>query len=465
MELQSNPQLLWFIGIYAILMVSVGIYMSKKVSNSADFILAGKSLGPIVLMGTLLATWTGSGSISGGETSVAYSFGIIPSLLLMIPTVIGIFILYIIAPKIRAFGKYTISGILEAKYGSTARNIASVIVILAYVGIVSYQMTGLGFILNITTGMSVELGTIIAAILIIFLAMIGGLRSVSQTDAISGFLMVGGLLITVPIIISVAGGWDTIVSNVPESHLTSTGGLTTIQLMGYLIPSLFLLLSDQNMYQRLAASNSDRSSKKAAISWLIVMLLISPAISIIAFTSRSLFPDIDPGMALMATTTALPLGVGGILLAAAAAFIITTGNSYLLSAATNMTYDVYGKYINKHPSDKQQLLMTKAFIVVLGVISFLLISFFPTVLEVQMYSYTVYGAGITPAILAVFFWKRVTAIGGISSMIAGVITTLVWELVLQTPFEINSSVISVPVAIIVLIIVSLVTQKHSNVQS
>lgn len=465
MELQSNPQLLWFIGIYAILMVSVGIYMSKKVSNSADFILAGKSLGPIVLMGTLLATWTGSGSISGGETSVAYSFGIIPSLLLMIPTVIGIFILYIIAPKIRAFGKYTISGILEAKYGSTARNIASVIVILAYVGIVSYQMTGLGFILNITTGMSVELGTIIAAILIIFLAMIGGLRSVSQTDAISGFLMVGGLLITVPIIISVAGGWDTIVSNVPESHLTSTGGLTTIQLMGYLIPSLFLLLSDQNMYQRLAASNSDRSSKKAAISWLIVMLLISPAISIIAFTSRSLFPDIDPGMALMATTTALPLGVGGILLAAAAAFIITTGNSYLLSAATNMTYDVYGKYINKHPSDKQQLLMTKVFIVVLGVISFLLISFFPTVLEVQMYSYTVYGAGITPAILAVFFWKRVTAIGGISSMIAGVITTLVWELVLQTPFEINSSVISVPVAIIVLIIVSLVTQKHSNVQS
>ncbi|MFC4389166.1 sodium:solute symporter [Gracilibacillus marinus] len=465
MELQSNPQLLWFIGIYAILMVSVGIYMSKKVSNSADFILAGKSLGPIVLMGTLLATWTGSGSISGGETSVAYSFGIIPSLLLMIPTVIGIFILYIIAPKIRAFGKYTISGILEAKYGSTARNIASVIVILAYVGIVSYQMTGLGFILNITTGMSVELGTIIAAILIIFLAMIGGLRSVSQTDAISGFLMVGGLLITVPIIISVAGGWDTIVSNVPESHLTSTGGLTTIQLMGYLIPSLFLLLSDQNMYQRLAASNSDRSSKKAAISWLIVMLLISPAISIIAFTSRSLFPDIDPGMALMATTTALPLGVGGILLAAAAAFIITTGNSYLLSAATNMTYDVYGKYINKHPSDKQQLLMTKVFIVVLGVISFLLISFFPTVLEVQMYSYTVYGAGITPAILAVFFWKRVTAIGGISSMIAGVITTLVWELVLQTPFEINSSVISVPVAIIVLIIVSLITQKHSNVQS
>ncbi|OZU87716.1 sodium:proline symporter [Virgibacillus indicus] len=462
MELQANPQLLWFIGIYALIMVGVGIYMSKKVSNSTDFILAGKSLGPFVLMGTLLATWTGSGSISGGETSVAYSFGIIPSLMLMLPTLIGILILYVIAPKIRAFGKYTISGILEAKYGTSARNLSSIIVLLAYVGIVSYQMVGFGFILNLTTGISVELGTIISAVLIIFLAMIGGLRSVSQTDAISGFLMVGGLLITVPVIISIAGGWDSIVANVPDSHMTATGGLTTIQLIGYLLPSLFLLLGDQNMYQRLAASKGDKSAKKAQLGWLLIMLIISPAISIIAFTSRSLFPDIDPGMALMATTLALPLGIGGILLAAAAAFIITTGNSYLLSAATNMTYDIYGKYINKNASDKKKLVMTKVFIVLLGALSYLLISYFPTVLEVQMYSYTVYGAGITPAILAVFFWKRVTAIGGLSSMVTGVVTTLLWELVLGKPFDLNSVVISVPAAIIVLVAVSLATQKKNK---
>ncbi|MFZ3577711.1 sodium:solute symporter family protein [Virgibacillus sp. DJP39] len=359
----------------------------------------------------------------------------------------------------RAFGKYTISCILEEKYGVSARNLASVIVILAYVGIDSYQMKGFGFILNLTTGMSVEVGTIIGAALIIFLAMIGGLRSVSQTDAISGFLMVGGLLITVPVIIGIAGGWDTIVANVPESHMSATGGLTTIQLIGYLLPALFLLLGDQNMYQRLASSKGDSTAKKAQIGWLIIMLIISPAISIIAFTSRSLFPDIDSGMALKATTLVIPVGIGGILLAAAAAFIITTGNSYLLSAATNMTYDIYGKYINKDASDKKQLSMTKLFIVALGVFSYLLISFFPTVLAVQMYAYTVYGAGITPAILAVFFWKRVTAIGGISSMITGVVTTLVWEILLSKPFELNSVVISVPAAVIVLITVSLATQK------
>lgn len=462
MELQQDPTLLWFIGIYAALMLGIGVFMSKKVSGSEDFVLAGKSLGPFVLMGTLLATWTGSGSISGGETSMAYSYGIIPSFMLMVPTLIGIIVLYVVAPKIRAFGKYTVSGILEAKYGPTSRNIASLIIVLAYVGIVSYQMKGFGFILNLTTGISVEIGTMLAAALIIFLAMIGGLRSVSQTDAISGFLMVGGLIITVPTIFIVAGGWDSIVANVPESHMTTTGGLSTIQLLGYLLPSLFLLLGDQNMYQRLASSKSEGSSKKAQIGWLVAMIIVSPAIGLIAFASRSLFPDIDPGMALMATTVAMPVAIGGILVAAAASFIITTGNSYLLSAATNLTYDIYGKYINKEASDEKQLKITKMFIVVLGVLAFVIISYFPTVLSVQMYAYTVYGAGVTPAVLAVFFWRRVTAMGGMASMIAGVVSTLIWEILLQKPFDVNSVVIAVPIATVVLILVTLFTQNKSK---
>ncbi|MYL49836.1 sodium:solute symporter family protein [Halobacillus litoralis] len=458
MELTNNPTLLWYVGIYGVIMIVMGIYFSRKISNSEDFILAGKGLGTFVLTGTLLATWTGSGSISGGETSMAYSYGIIPALLMMLPTLVGIGTLYLIAPKIRAFGKYTVSGILEEKYGKTSRMIASIIIILAFVGIVSYQMTGLGFILNLTTGISVETGTIIGAIMIIFLASIGGLRSVAPTDALSAFLAIAALLITLPTIIVIAGGWDTITSNVPSTHLTATGSLTNIQLLGFLLPSLFLLLGDQNMYQRLASSSGDQSSKKAQIGWLIGMVIISPCISFIAFASLSMFPDIEPGMALMATTLVMPAVVGGILLAAATAFIVTTGNSYLLSAATNVTYDIVGKYIDKEASDEKLLKLTKIFIIILGALAYLLISYFPTVLSVQMYAYTVYGAGLTPALLAVFFWKKVNKAGGLSSMIAGVVTTLIWEIPLAKPFDLNSVVIALPIAVLVLIVVTLMSQ-------
>ncbi|MGP4106289.1 sodium:solute symporter family protein [Virgibacillus sp. L01] len=462
MGIEHNPTLLWFVGAYGLIMIIMGIYYSRKISNSEDFILAGKGLGTIVLTGTLLATWTGSGSISGGETSMAFTYGIIPALMMMIPTLVGIGILYLIAPKIREFGKYTVSGILEEKYGSTARMIASIIIILAFVGIVSYQMTGLGFILNLTTGMSVEVGTIIGAVLIVFLASIGGLRSVAPTDALSAFLAIAALFITLPTIYVIAGGWEGVTNNVPAEHLTATGELNNIQLLGFLLPSLFLLLGDQNMYQRLASSTGGKSAKRAQIGWLIGMLLISPAISFIAFASSSMFPNIDPGMALMATTTVMPTVIGGILLAAATAFIVTTGNSYLLSAATNVTYDIVGKYIKKEASDKQLLGMTKFFIILLGVVSYILIRFFPTVLEVQMYAYTVYGAGLTPALLAVFFWKRVNMAGGISSMVAGVVTTLTWEILLGKPFELNSVIVALPVAVIVLIVVTLMTSDDRN---
>ncbi|ASK60722.1 sodium:proline symporter [Virgibacillus phasianinus] len=459
MSIESDLSLLWYVVAYGILMVILGIYYSKKISKSEDYILAGKSLGTLVLTGTLIATWVGSGSVTGGQTSMAYSFGLIPAFLVTIPSIVGIVVLYFIAPKIRSLGKYTVSSILEDKYGSGARLLASIIIILAYVGIVSYQIKGVGYILNVTTGISVQWGTIIGGILIIFLATAGGLKSVAPTDAISSGIMVFGLLLALPFMFAIAGGWDEITANVPASHLTVTGSLSTIQLLGYLLPPLFLLLSDQNMYQRLAASKKDSATKKANIGWIIGLLIISPVIGLIAFAASSMFKDIEPGMALMASTLVLPNVIGGLLLAAATAFIITTGNSFLLSGATNVTYDIVQKYVMKKATDKQLLNMTKLFVVLLGILSYVLIRFFPTILDVQMYAYTVYGAGLTPAVLGVLLWKRVNKAGGISSMIAGVATTLLWEIVLNKPFEINSSVIAVPVAILVLVFVTLATSK------
>src|SRR5699024_2718791 len=119
----------------------------------------------------------------------------------------------------------------------------------------------LGFILSVSTGISPEMGTIIGAVIIIFLACIGGLMSVAPTDAASAFLVIIGLIVALPIAISVGGGWDEIIANVPESHTSFTGGLSTLQLLGYYLPTLFLLLGDQNIYQRLTASSSDKNTK------------------------------------------------------------------------------------------------------------------------------------------------------------------------------------------------------------
>ncbi|TWT01621.1 sodium:solute symporter [Planomicrobium sp. CPCC 101079] len=461
MELTFNPNLLWYVIGYGVFMIILGIFYSRKVSSSDDFILAGKSLGPVVLMGTLLATWVGSGTVTGGPNSIAYSFGIWPAVGYVVPSIIGIAIIMLISAKIRRYGKYTVSEILGMKYGPAARMLAAVIIILAYVGIVSYQYKGIGFVLHMATGVSVETGTIIGAVIIIFLATIGGLMSVAPTDAFSAFLILIGLLVALPIVISAGGGWNQIAANVPTENNGVIGSLTFLQFLGYYVPVLFLLLGDQNMYQRISASKSDKTTKIGTAGWVIGMLIATPAVAILAYASRSMFPDIDPGMALIATTSVVPTVVGGLLIAAVTAFIVTTGNSYLLSAATNVTYDIYGNFVNKNATDRQKLIFTKLLIPVLGIIAFVLTMFFPTVLAMQMYSYTVYGAGITPALLAVFLWPRVTKAGGLCSMAAGVITTLAWEFS-GVPFGINSALISIPVAIGVLIIVTLVTSTQEK---
>ncbi len=452
-----SPALLWYVGIYAVGMTLIGMWYSKGLKTSDDFVLAGRNLGSFVLIGTLIATWCGSGTVTGGGNSRAYMFGPWNAMVGIPVTILAVYLMYVIAPAVREHGKYTVAELLETKYGPTARVLAAIIVLLAYVGITSYQYKGLAFVLNVTTGMSVELGTILSAALMIFLAMAGGLKSVAFTDALSAVMMLAGLILAVPYSIKAAGGWGTLTSSVPPSMNTLTGGQTWLQLAGFVLPGVVLQIGDQNMYQRLAASRGNKESKTAMIGWLVGLLIISPTVALIAFAARGIFPGINPGMALISTTVVMPQFVGGLLLASSAAFIITTGDSYLLSCATNVTYDIYVQHINPKATDKQKFFMTRVMCLVLGLLAFVVLQFFPTILAAQMYAYTIYGAGLTPAILAVFFWKKVTKAGGISSMIVGVVTTLWWEI--AKPMDFNSVLVSVPAAVLALILVSLATQN------
>ncbi len=123
------------------------------------------------------------------------------------------------------------------------------------------------------------------------------------------------------------------------------------------------------------------------------------------------------------------MAVGCALIAAIMAIIISTANSFLLVPATNVVRDVYQRFINPDLPDKQMILLSRIVVVVLGIIAFSLISFFPRILDAAYAAYTVYGAGITPALMAVFFWKRATVSGGVLSILGGMSVTIIWEII------------------------------------
>lgn len=150
-------------------------------------------------------------------------------------------------------------------------------------------------------------------------------------------------------------------------------------------------------------------------------------------------------------------------MAACMSFIITTGDSYLLSTASNLTYDIYAMYIKKDASDKQKLKALRISIVIVAVLVFVLGFYFPDILSVQMYAYTMYGATITPALICALFYKKATKAGGVAGIITGAVMTIIWDVIMKSPGGVKSAIISVPLAFIAIFVVSMLTQNGDKV--
>jgi SSS family solute:Na+ symporter/sodium/proline symporter len=119
----------------------------------------------------------------------------------------------------------------------------------------------------------------------------------------------------------------------------------------------------------------------------------------------------------------LPVIAGCILLGAGMAIIFSTANTFLMIPSTNMTRDIYQRFLRPQATEAQVVLFQRIMIVVLGALAYLLATRFTTILQMAFTAYTMVGAGLTPALLAAFLWKRVTAAGGTASIAAGMITT------------------------------------------
>ncbi|MEM5769027.1 MAG: sodium:solute symporter family protein, partial [Bacillota bacterium] len=280
-EVVSKPVLLYYVMGYFAIMILIGLWSSKKIKSSDDYALAGRQLGPIVLMGTLMATSVGSGTVTGGGNSLAYSYGYWAGISWVIPYIVFCLGYLFIFRKIRKGGYYTVPQLLENTYGKPTRILGSIVNLVGLAGIVSYQFKGLGFVLNITTGISVDYATLIAAGVIIAIAIFGGLFSVAYTDALGAFLIVICCGVALPFVLKAGGGWQAITTSVaataPE-NLTLTGGRSFLTILGSLLPLIILEIGDQNFYQRIAASKSDKATNIAIWGWMILACLAIPCV-------------------------------------------------------------------------------------------------------------------------------------------------------------------------------------------
>ena len=456
------------IGAYLFLLMIYGLVIAhKKVKTADDMVTGGHRIPFIILVGSLLATWCGGGGITG-NASIIYNGGPWVGAITFAAPPIGIILLYFIAGKVRKSNKVTVPEIMGARYGQSASIISAVCVMLAYVGVLATQLKAAADILVLlcsSSGVEISRGLalVICTTIIVVITVGGGLVSVAYSDAISALIMIGGFFIAIPILISVANAQGAVL---PPEKTTLTGGMSGWELLGYFLPSLALMLGDQNMLQRFASAKNSTEAKKSNIGMFIGEILVIVSIIAVVTQAARLYPTLDTpsNVIFQVSVDYLPMAFGALIMCAFMAFIVTTADSYLLSSATNLTNDIYVKYIRKDATDKQKMLVLRGTIVVFSVIAVALTLYFPTVLSLQMTAYTMYGAAITPAILFALFSKKVTPAAGIAGILVGGLATIVWTL-MGTPYGIQCAIVAVPASVIAILVVSAVTPKGEAARS
>src|SRR5712671_6749251 len=274
-------------------LLTVAIVRTTRVHTQADFLVAGRTLRWPVLVFTLLSSWIGAGSLfAGGENAYRNGFA---ALWQPAGGWVGLIVIAMIAGRARRFAQFTLPDLLEARYNATARVLATVAIVISYTVITSYQFKGGGDILHLIFP-ELDRGTgmyIIAAFVIVFTAA-AGMASIAYLDLVIGGLVTIIVAIAVPLLLNEAGGWSEVRRALPPSHFTVLGDVGFSRALGFLLPSMLLLVGNQGMYQKFFSARSEKDAKYAVLGWIVGTLLLEILLVTVAVIGSAKFHTEQP---------------------------------------------------------------------------------------------------------------------------------------------------------------------------
>lgn len=304
----------------------------------------------------------------------------------------------------------------------------------------SYEITGIpsrGRLELIEPRITKETATVIAAAFIIAYAMLAGLMSLAFTDIVTGTIIIVSLVVAFPLLLVKAGGLEGIrmaFAAMPDKsqHMSFWGVYSATDIINFLLPTFLLVMGDANQYQRIFASRNAKGARQAVTTMIFLALVIELLIIACAWVASSLVLNPENGRYILiyAAKYYMPLAFGILFMVAVVGIIISTADSFLLVPATTFIKDIYLQYIQPEAGEKKVLLLNRLLVVLFGVIAWLVTYAFAETtgfFRKALYAYTIYGASITPCLVAALFWKRATPIGAISSILAGTTVTLLWS--------------------------------------
>lgn len=462
------------LGAYFIAMLGIGYYAYRtSTSDMSEYMLGGRNLHPAV--GALSA---GASDMSGwmlmGLPGAIYVAGLSEAWI-AVGLVIGAYLNYkFVAPRLRVFTELADDSITIPEYfgnrfkdnSQILRMVSAIIIVIFFTLYTSSGVVAGGKLFESSFGLDYQLGLFLTAGVVIAYTLIGGFLAVSLTDFVQGCIMFIAL-ITVPIVtIDVLGGWDATaarVTDVAPGVLPWLDGQSTadgnLNLMSWLKGTTWLGLvsslawglgyfGQPHIIVRFMAIRSLKDIKYArwiGMTWMIITVVGAVFVGVAGLAygieKGAILSEVDSETVFIVLSQILfhPF-VGGLLLAAILAAIMSTISSQLLVASSSLAEDFYKTFLRKEASQKELVMIGRGSVLLVSIIAIVLaFDRSNSILDLVSNAWAGLGSAFGPIVLLSLWWKGMTRDGALAGMIVGAITVLFW---LYAPIQIHGESLS-----------------------
>lgn len=459
--------------LYMAVVIGIGIYYTKRASESSDnYLIGGRSLNPwVTALGAEASDM--SGWLLMGLPGVAYWFGLSDAIWTAIGLLAGTYLNWLfVAKRLRTYSHLagnaiTIPDFLSNRFKEEKKvimTIAALFILVFFSVYAASCFVTVGKLFSTLFGTKYTTMMIAGALFVLFYTFIGGFLAESASDFMQGIVMIFALTIVLATGVSVAGGISNVIENAKSipgffdffgiaqpvlvdgvqqigeagkplfGEAGSYGLLTIISTLswglGYFgMPQVLL------KFMAIRNANELKLSRRIGTIWCAISLVAAVAIGIIG---RVLYPDAlltqsasESIFILMSANFFVPL-FAGIVMAGILAATISSSDSYLLIAASAFSKNIYQGIMKKEATDKEVLYVSRFTLLIISVIAMIIaLNENSIIFKVVSFAWAGFGATFGPIMIFSLFWKRVTRSAAIAGMVAGGGMVFIWKLLLK----------------------------------
>ncbi len=327
--------------IYFAVMLGAAYWGFRRAKTADDYLVAGRRLGHPMFIGTLSAVVLG-GASTVGTVSLGYQYGISgAALVFMIGLgLIGLGVL--LAGRLAKAGVYTVPELMAKRYGISAKLVSAAIMAAYALMIATTSTIASGTVFNSLLGVSTTVAILIAGGIVVLYCVTGGMWSLTLTDIIQFAIMTLGIFgLLLPFAVSEAGGLSGMSDTLPSSYFDPTAiGWNTI--FTYFLLFFFGLMIGQDIWQRIFTGRDEKVMRTGTIVAGVYCIFYGIVGALIGAAAKVVLPNLsNPDEAFAQVTEAvLPVGLTGLVLAAALAAIMSTASAALLATSTIIANDL-----------------------------------------------------------------------------------------------------------------------------